>query len=321
MKAVILALALAFAPCAAFAQSPDEAALRITQDIGARATDGEGQAANAYQILSRYLHALNDQYITPIDLAALERAARARIAAAAPASAKTLLDDALSAMTALQVEGAAIVDTSAARDSESSACAPMQTERRMGAVWARVPAVCGVSEYDAGNTCVALRDVVDARPLVLDLRGNTGGAVDQIACIASLFVPERRARIFELRYRSDAEPRMTDARAAPGPRPARIVVLIDRETDSGGLLLAAILQDRAGAEIAGAVRQNIGDYGRVIVPLTGWSNPNELYVALVPNMRLHRADGRPLSEGFVVDMPIAGEEAAVTAAIAARLAL
>jgi carboxyl-terminal processing protease len=87
-----------------------------------------------------------------------------------------------------------------------------------------------------------------ARGLVLDLRGNGGGLLEEAVLTASIFLPEGETVV------------STDSRtqghavyeAKGGNLPALpIVVLIDRNTASAAEILTAALADEAGAEVVG----------------------------------------------------------------------
>ncbi len=83
--------------------------------------------------------------------------------------------------------------------------------------------------------------------LILDLRNNTGGLVDESIKVAKLLVPEgeitrlvdRNEQIRDIHYSS-----------AP-PRPYPIVVLVNEETASAAEIVAGALQDRGAALLVG----------------------------------------------------------------------
>jgi carboxyl-terminal processing protease len=87
-----------------------------------------------------------------------------------------------------------------------------------------------------------------AEGLVLDLRGNGGGLLEEAVLTASVFLPEGETVVStESRSQGGAV-----YEAKGGNLPAMpIVVLIDRNTASAAEILAAALADDAGAEIVG----------------------------------------------------------------------
>jgi len=88
-----------------------------------------------------------------------------------------------------------------------------------------------------------------ARGIVLDLRGNGGGLVEEARLVASIFLP-RDAVIVSMRGRN--QPTQT-LRAAGGAIPASIpvVVLVDRNTASASEIVTAALQDHHRATVVG----------------------------------------------------------------------
>ena len=88
-----------------------------------------------------------------------------------------------------------------------------------------------------------------ARGIVLDLRDNGGGLVEEARLIASIFLP-REALVVSMRGRT--QPTQT-LRAAGGAIPASIplVVLVDRNTASASEIVTAALQDHHRATVVG----------------------------------------------------------------------
>jgi carboxyl-terminal processing protease len=87
-----------------------------------------------------------------------------------------------------------------------------------------------------------------ARGIVLDLRGNGGGLVEEARLIASVFV--RSGTIVSTRGRSQPRQVITaSGHAIAGSVP--VVVLVDRNTASASEIVAAALQDHRRATIVG----------------------------------------------------------------------
>lgn len=88
-----------------------------------------------------------------------------------------------------------------------------------------------------------------ARGIVLDLRANPGGLLDEAVSSASLFLPEDEVVVrTESRSQGDTVHRTGDGRISELP----LVVLIDHGTASAAEILAAALADDAGAPVVGA---------------------------------------------------------------------
>lgn len=98
----------------------------------------------------------------------------------------------------------------------------------------------------------ALRQVADARALVLDLRGNGGGDYSQFIWLVRQFLPEPRMVLTQLSRRgeqqSTRELRITPAEA-PFLKP--IAVLTDRRSGSASELTATALLEQRDALIVG----------------------------------------------------------------------
>lgn len=87
-----------------------------------------------------------------------------------------------------------------------------------------------------------------AEGIVLDLRHNPGGLLDEAVLTASLFLPEDEVVVrTNSRTQGESVHKTTDGQISKLP----IVVLIDRGTASAAEILAAALADDAGAEVVG----------------------------------------------------------------------
>jgi carboxyl-terminal processing protease len=87
-----------------------------------------------------------------------------------------------------------------------------------------------------------------AEGIVLDLRHNPGGLLDEAVLTASLFLPEGEVVVStESRSEGGSVHRTSGGRITELP----VVVLIDRGTASAAEILAAALADDAGAEVVG----------------------------------------------------------------------
>jgi carboxyl-terminal processing protease len=87
-----------------------------------------------------------------------------------------------------------------------------------------------------------------AEGIVLDLRHNPGGLLDEAVLSASLFLPEDRV-VVSTESRTQGSSVHKTVRGTLSKRP--IVVLIDRATASAAEILAAALADDAGAPVVG----------------------------------------------------------------------
>lgn len=101
-----------------------------------------------------------------------------------------------------------------------------------------------------GALSEAVRKLQDrgATGLLLDLRANGGGLLDEAVLSASVFLPEGE-EVVSTRSRTQGE-RVYETQGGNLPR-MPVVVLIDRGTASAAEILAAALADDAGAPIVG----------------------------------------------------------------------
>lgn len=86
------------------------------------------------------------------------------------------------------------------------------------------------------------------RGLILDMRDNTGGLLDEAVKVAQLLVPE--GEITRLVDRSGQVKDIHYSHAQP--KPYRIVVLVNEETASAAEIVAGALQDRKAALLVGS---------------------------------------------------------------------
>lgn len=138
-------------------------------------------------------------------------------------------------------------------------------------------------------------DGVDA--MVLDLRGNEGGSLVQIACMASPFLKPGTALFHVDLKKIDSSPFLVPDSPVPAIK-LPLVLLVDERTDSGGMLFAASMQALKRARLVGAQKAELnGDVFSQfdVVPTR--------YQVRIPTGILRRADERPLAEGVRIDVP------------------
>jgi carboxyl-terminal processing protease len=108
------------------------------------------------------------------------------------------------------------------------------------------------SAQTAAEVAAAVDSVVrlGARALVIDLRGNPGGLLEQGVAVADLFL-ERGQEIVELRGRAGAPPQVyADSQAQRWPT-LPLAVLVDRASASASEIVAGALQDHDRAVVVG----------------------------------------------------------------------
>ena len=133
--------------------------------------------------------------------------------------------------------------------------------------------------------------------LILDLRNNPGGLIDQVVEVAKLLVPE--GEIVRLVGRDNEVKQIYYSHAEKKPYP--IVVLINEESASAAELLSGALQDRGAALLVGKTT-----YGKASVQqleyLSG-DNAIMLTVAKYFTPSGHDIDKHGIEPDFEIDMP------------------
>jgi carboxyl-terminal processing protease len=100
-----------------------------------------------------------------------------------------------------------------------------------------------------------------AEGLVLDLRGNGGGLLQEAVLTASVFLPKGET-VVTTQSRTQGESSYESVGGNLPPRP--VVVLINRDTASAAEILAAALADQAGATLVGTRSFGKGVFQQVI---------------------------------------------------------
>jgi carboxyl-terminal processing protease len=159
----------------------------------------------------------------------------------------------------------------------------------------------------------AVRDAVrtlqrrGAQGLVLDLRANGGGLLEEAVLTASVFLPEGEV-VVSTRSRTEGETVYESEGGNLPPLP--LVVLIDRGTASAAEILAAALADQAGAEVVGTrsfgkgvFQQEVGlsNGGALKLTVGEYFTPagtNLAGTGIRPDVRASDAPGTPRDEAL-----------------------
>jgi carboxyl-terminal processing protease len=162
------------------------------------------------------------------------------------------------------------------------------------------------SQFD---TALAAAIAAGQQNLVLDLRGNLGGYVDDAVKIASEFIGDGA-----ICYQQDASKNITEIAARPGGRATsdsfHVVVLVDGNTASAAEILAGALQARGRAKLIGTKT-----YGKGIVqewlPLPDNMGGVHLTVAkwLLPDKNKTWIGNGQNGTGLKPDIPISSDNA------------
>ncbi len=123
--------------------------------------------------------------------------------------------------------------------------------------WAMVPdtriADVRIDQFSSGTTDALVKalkaaDAAHAQSLVLDLRGNPGGLVNEAVGVASQFIASG-----DVYQTQDASGQRTDVPVQPGgiALGTPLVVLVDKGTASSAEIVASALQDAGRAQVIG----------------------------------------------------------------------
>jgi hypothetical protein len=140
------------------------------------------------------------------------------------------------------------------------------------------------------------------RGLVLDLRGNPGGLLDQVVQVANVFVAEGVL----LKYLARSGKQVEERRAVQGGVATTIplVVLVNEKTASGAEAIAAALKDRDRAVVVGQRTMGLGTI-QVIYEVGDTDGSGKAYLKLTI-ARLIRPSGAILDGlGVVPDIALA----------------
>lgn len=151
----------------------------------------------------------------------------------------------------------------------------------------------------ASQARAALRSVARARvrALVLDLRGNSGGLVDQAVAFAKLFLPPGRVVVLFVGRGGRVSTERTKARWAPWARvrapDVPVIVLVDDRTASASELVAAALRDNCRAVLVGSRTFGKGSV-QAVVPLSDGAGVAVTVAAYRTPRGMRIADGQGL---------------------------
>jgi carboxyl-terminal processing protease len=128
--------------------------------------------------------------------------------------------------------------------------------RRMGVVQ-----IASFSSGVHGEFALAVRRLVrqGAKGLVIDLRGNGGGLLDEAVLVSSVFVPNGVIVTTKGRKRPERVLRATGDLITRKP----LVVLVDRNTASASEIVTAALRERLGAKVVGLRTFGKGVFGEL----------------------------------------------------------
>ncbi len=142
----------------------------------------------------------------------------------------------------------------------------------------------------------------DLNTLILDLRGNIGGAIDQLPYFLGPFVgPDREA--YQYYHQGEKLPFRTLAGWLPSlVRYKKVVIMTDERSQSSAEVMAASLKKFNVGVLVGTKTKGWGTIERVF-DIKTQIDPNEIYAAFLVHTITLRDDGQPI-EGRGVDPAI-----------------
>lgn len=139
-----------------------------------------------------------------------------------------------------------------------------------------------------------------AQSLILDLRGNPGGILEQAIGVADLFLP-MRLPVSETRGKSGDAPQILRSSTPDQFDGIPLVVLVDRGSASASEIVAGALQDHDRALVVGASTFGKGSV-QTLFPLSGGN------VLKLTTARWYTPAGRSIERRFGLDAEGEGEE-------------
>jgi carboxyl-terminal processing protease len=148
-----------------------------------------------------------------------------------------------------------------------------------------------------------------ARALILDLRGNGGGLLDEAVNVASLFVPD--GTIVSTRGRRQPTQVYTAKGDAIAPK-IPLVALVDRGTASAAEIVTGALKDRGRAKVVGTHTYGKGVFQEIQTLSNGGALDMTVGEYFTPSGRNLGGGGVREGAGIPPDVPVASDPTART---------
>jgi hypothetical protein len=137
---------------------------------------------------------------------------------------------------------------------------------------------------------------------VLDLRGNEGGPLTDSSCLVGFFIKNGQT-VFQTITKQGMLAKYESEATGHKPTNLPVAVLIDNRTDSGALLVAAILQANRHAAVIGEAKSAVnGGVSSLVFP------PGANRGVVLPTGEILLEDKRPLSSGIHVDIAVSAQD-------------
>jgi Peptidase family S41 len=297
--AVLLALAGTDRSVGSVPPSEEELTRAIVQHVQDRLPPADARQAQRQtdRVASFFDKVLKD-FPYPTDPSALRVAAESAIDAAAgpTASANSLVRAAMTGVLKALDHGAALVP----QPDPSRPSAPVPPHAGASIRESNKVVLVGLPRLDA-DACSAMESVdrrgSELRGVILDLRGNDGGDIPAMVCVASQLVPFA-VPLFQIVTPREVHTR-DSVRTPRAPIAAPTVILIDKKTDGSALALAAELRSRGRGTVVGEQTASAHD---TVLSLCFTHKFEDAF--LLPTGQIRSATGGDLTTGLRVDVPM-----------------
>jgi hypothetical protein len=237
----------------------------------------------------------------PIDSAEARRSIESAIASAASRpgpTAASLARAGVEAVVATIGQGASTVNLEAPVPVRSRQPAVRSTQ--FGAVH-----VISIARLERAGPCKGTLNELprgEHNVVVLDLRGNEGGVLSAVPELAGQFLAPKLP-LFKLRDKSGRVSEFSTVNCTTSPNTSRLAIWIDQRTDSGALLLAAVLQDHGRAIVLGEQKPAVNG------SVSGlFFSPTRALLLNLPIGELLHAQDRPLRDGMTLDARLPADD-------------
>jgi hypothetical protein len=244
----------------------------------------------------------------PANLRDLKAAALAAIdSTEQPADAATLLQSAMAGVVNSLGHGARLLTTIGGDPGSGASGTP--STRQIGSVrLVSLPTMNVSDNPNVRRTCADFARYFDPQDtdalsaVVLDLRGNEGGPLTDSACLVGFFIKSGQT-VFQVVSKQGTLVKYESEANGHKPFSVPVAVLIDNRTDSGALLVAAVLQGQKHAVVIGEQKANIN---AAVLSLVFPPGANRGVV--LPTGEVLLNDKRPLATGFRVDVAMPAQD-------------
>jgi C-terminal processing protease CtpA/Prc len=297
------------ASSAASADEGDDLASAIVAHIHGRlpASAAALTPADENRVTS-FTHYILKTFYYPANVRELQAGALAAIdATEQPADASALAQSAMTGVVNSLGHGARFLTTIGADYFEPGSSGGPSTHDVSSLRIVTLPTM-NVTDPNVRRTCADfvryfdLKSTDDISGFVLDLRGNEGGPLTDSSCLVGFFIKSGQT-LFQTITKQGMLAKYESEATGHKPTNLPVAVLIDNRTDSGALLVAAMLQSNRHAAVIGEEKPAVnGGVSSLVFP------PGANRGVVLPTGEILLEDKRPLSAGIHVDIAVPAQD-------------